>query len=335
MKNTCLSLLLVLAVFSCKKHEDSFNQGSPEQGSSETNINAIVKLGVMVFNDSKSFQDVYDMISKNETQVLHEWAVKNNFVSFADLSESIYEEAIKIDNLNSLQSFIDKNNNYIFINKINGDEYLETRLKSKLFKTICNKDRLFIIGDKICKVTDDYLISSSQSTLDEMKKMADATVPSNDKRFLVNKYRNNTMIKTGCGGYDVDEALDTGGSYSVKTEIEILSYQLMFPYYPNTQCIDVEQTTTNYKKFLGIWFKNSANLSNFGYFKVRYYFNGSYNDCEYTNMGAYIYNKELVTLVRVATLAGYDQNFLCYFVEYTAYGYSDEVDRSPATVACN
>ncbi len=337
MKNLIVffGVISVLLMSSCEKslHESDANHNNLV-GANLTEDIANYKIieGIMSFDNplnlEKAIRDKFKMspeerISKEKSE---------GFKSLWRATDEAFNIISEPQNITEVNEFLKSYGDLVELIENNGEKYIQERVSSKSLSFIANVDGVFIMGDNVCKVIDDYILEASIDEIDEVLRLShrdlNNIVGNSDYKIQNTLAENN--FKTGCGTADEDYQTSSDEKYKVKTVIEIISY-----YLSGYQYADVEQTTTNYKKTLGIWFKNKADLAQAGSFSISYIHNGN-SGTESTS--AYINGwdvNEIDYLRYCVTIQGYASDWVCWFYSYSAWGSSSEVDRGNATVSCN
>ena len=327
--------LSILVMSSCDKSL-SINDISNDKlvAQSQQNYGNDYKIidGIMCFDNPLSLETVIKEIYKMSAE---ERTLKEQSLGFKSLWRAT-DEAFDIisnpTNLSEVNEFLIQYGNLVKLSEINGEKYIKARVSSKSLSFIANIDGLFIIGDNICKVIGDYIVESTVEDIDKIAGINHNNLYniSDSSAFRIQKTLQEKRLKTGCGYQDDDDQTSSDGKYKVETEIRIVSY-----YLSGYQYADVEQTTTNYKKTLGIFFKNKADLAQGGSFSISYIHDGN-SGTESTSGYTVDYNvKEIDYLRYCVTIEGYAEDWVCWFDSYSAWGSSDEVDRGNAVVSCS
>jgi len=336
MKKLLLILLTTCLVFACQKHEIDLKHQDADLKTFSFKSNPNIIEGVMCFDTNDEFSSYIGNVLKLNDSDLDIFENYQKFESLRMRCNELMDEVTNSKSIEDINTFAKIHEKYIRIDYKAGEAFLTENVSSRLFRSVANIDGVFITGIMANRVLKDFLITCELSKLSELIEIEETQVGflNSDVFRVQNLKQQSHLLKTGCGTYDYDEALDSGNDYKVKVEIELDSYVLYYQPYPYSTCIDVTVTTTNYNKFLGVWFKNKANLSHSGSCEAGYYFDGQTSTASQTIWTTAGYEKQIVSIDRIITLDGYDQNFYCYFTKYDADAYSDEVDRDPATVLC-
>lgn len=168
---TCVILVTSIMLTSCDKEESLQVQPSNVNGdvsyfssSSVENVN-----GRLVFQDSASFSCYIDWAMKNQddSEMMLSIAESNNVTSMA----KIYNDGLEMEEgTKEFDSYVEQSPNVYFMEKFDGSIIYE-RQAPLIFAYICNKDGVYQIGEKICRVSYDHyyeIINGNESRISEI-----------------------------------------------------------------------------------------------------------------------------------------------------------------------
>jgi len=334
-----VGILVFLLSVSCSK---SVQPDLPHASSIDCNENALdgngyqILDGIMCFDNSEAYRNLQKELASLPSNERVLWEKSHNFRSLWTASDEAMDVISTAVSIEEAEEMLKKYDDLILFENINGEKYLNNRVKSKAFSCVSNENGIYIIGDRVFKVIDEYLIGCSTDQICEVEKIVyyNLSTALDSDVFEVQKYVGETSFKTGCGTADDDEKFDIdNGNLKVTYEIRIVSYYNSLLGY---QYADIEQSTINWKRTI-FWFKNKANLAQNGDFTINYTHNGSNGSDSITQAGDNIYNeKELTVLYYCVTVQGYAQDWVCYFDSYDCWGNSNEVNSGALVdLECN
>lgn len=323
-----VGILVFLFSVSCSK---SVPPDLPHASSIDSNEKALdgngyqILDGIMCFDNSEAFRNLLKELASLPSNERVLWEKSHNFRSLWTASDEAMDVVSTAKSIEEAEEMLKNYDDFILFENIDGEKYLNNRVKSKAFSCISNENGVYIIGDRVYKVIDEYLIGCSTDRIGEVEKIdyQNLSTVLESNIFEIQKYVKKTSLKTGCGTGDDDEKFDIDdGNLKVTYEMRIVSYYHSLLGY---QYADIEQSTINWKRTI-FWFKNKANICHSGEFTINYTHNGN-NGSASTNCGDCAYDeKELTVLYYCVTVQGYAQDWVCYFDSYDCWGNSNEVN---------
>ena len=240
------------------------------------------------------------------------WEKEQGFKSFGTICDEFYEtiDPESFKSSEEVKAFVAKHSDKIGLFKNSSNEtYCEPLSHDNLFKNIINKDGMFIVGEKVNKVIDNVLISTSLSNYEILKNNNDITSFSNKKLFDTKKTSRNISYITSTienTAFKEEERI-AKQSYKIKLYLRTTSFRdkadprnqqnlLNFYGYRIT-----EYRVINYSRWMWIWWvdkfnsKLSGTITTNDSYNVKQSltiptFNGSCDDSEYRRICDDIYS---------------------------------------------
>jgi hypothetical protein len=157
MKNV-LSILVIISLFlavSCRDSDESLDY----------------KCEMFYIEDMTQLESSFEVLRmNNEEREL--WQKKVGFHSFEYEAEQFYYniDQNQFSSIDEIKQFVNKHSDYLqLIEEDNGEYTMETKYYDSPYRYFLNKNAMFQIGKKVCKIYGKYLISVGEERSDELK----------------------------------------------------------------------------------------------------------------------------------------------------------------------
>jgi hypothetical protein len=237
MKKYILSIVTFAIIFifvSCDKEELSMD-------TSQT----IKETDILTFATLEDFEKTLEKVNSMTKEERLAWEKENNFSSFGTISEQYYE-ILKLNDYKTIDQL--KNNSdekLINIYKEAGDFYIEPSEFSSRYKYVMNKDKMYIISNRVFKIIDSKPYSANLTEYKMLKSIENVNDYTSVFIFDSNNQKSGLFKVKYLEERDSSIVGSSGGNgYKTKVAIQTENFWASFP--TRTQ-IETEFTIYNYK----------------------------------------------------------------------------------------
>jgi hypothetical protein len=127
---------------------------------------------MLYFNSLEDCNSELNKVLNMSMQDREKWQMENGFKSLGVESDKFYAsiESEKFVSIEDIKKFVEKNSIYLQLNEDENGEYeLDVRLCHSPFRFLANKDGLFQVNNKICKVFEKSIVSVDENKIEELK----------------------------------------------------------------------------------------------------------------------------------------------------------------------
>lgn len=185
------------------------------------------------------------------------WEKSKGFKSLGLESERLYASIVPEDfkSVDEVKQFVESNSKYLkLVQDESGELELETSLDESPFKYLANKNSFFQIGDSICKVYSEGVVSSRFEYYHELNELSFKETIENSKYSCITN-RMDQMLKSSPYGCLLSEPLrETLGDERIRLDFYPSCHS---PYYELLMNFQVR----GYNRFLGVWFNVKRDLA--------------------------------------------------------------------------
>ncbi len=317
MKYTFSALVIIFALISCEKDDIAI-----------TEPQSAVKQDILSFATQEDFDNTLAKVSTMTKAERNAWEKEQGFKSFGTICDEFYESINpeQFGSLDEVKAFVAKNSDKIELNTNTNDEiFCEPLEFNNGNKYLINSSKMVIIGSKVYKYIDSYLISSSIANVEKMKSFRNLVEVSNNSEYVIinNKglmkvasaientaYKENT-IKIGSDNYLIKLYLRTNSYYDVADPRNLHSGPNFSYAFRKT-----EYRLINYSRRMFIWWVTSYNSSITGSLTTTDSYNVSSTDNNININGPCDDSEYRLLCLNTPTFIYPNDNSTSYFVNY-------------------
>lgn len=238
MKKNIFTIAIIAIIFvftSCDKEEEvTINQ--PQASATKD---------ILTFATQEEFDKTLAKVNAMTKEERLTWEKEQGFKSFGTICDDYYY-SLDFSEYQSIEKLkMNTNNKLLKIYEEDGDFYIEPCEFSSKFKYIINKDKMYIISNRIFKIVESKPISTNLSDYNLLMSIEDYN---SFKIIFEKKYQTNSLKAKEREDIEKEITGVSGGkSYKTKVTIQTENFWASFP--TRTQ-IETEFTIKNYKKGL-------------------------------------------------------------------------------------
>ncbi len=330
LKYTFSALMIIFALISCEKDDIAIME--PQSA---------IKQDILSFATQEDFDKTLAKVNSMTKEERLAWEKEQGFKSFGTICDEFYAtvDPTSFKSVEEVKAFVAKNTDKIdFYTSSDGETYCEPKDYNGLYRNISGTNEIFIIGNKVYKVIENNLVSTSLERIDELKRCNAISTVKNNPAFEIQSTRSKISkvtnvidnsaykegtIKIGSDNYKLKLYLRTT-SYRDLSDQRNQSPYLSFYYgYRRT-----EYRHINYARWMMIWWVKrynsymSGTISTSDSYNVTQSltiipFSGGCDDSEYRQICDDIY-----------TYIDPNNNSTSYFVNYNITAKNTEKDLS-------
>lgn len=328
-KNLKNILLIALVVFSVSCDKDNLTIKNSEN--------------ILKFKTIEELNSYMDNSLKMNLNELKELELTRGFKSFGRICDEVYQN-LNIDKLTTFEQidlYVKNHSEYLYFQKDEeGVLVLESVMSNNPYRYVMNKEKLFIINDRVVKVFENYLVATNIENMEELKLLNENNIntKSLDKKFEMFSeiiVKDNLLEKDAtynCGS-DQKEARVTTNNDRTKISMNFMTQTQINNGTTWTQ-LCVEWEVRPYKQILGVWCYCTRTL--LWDFNVRadYSVSGIWDHNQFHTYGSTIDPEWSIGAIQVisattGSFSGY------HFGGYKCYGRSLSNNGINASMTCN